>query len=220
MPVCPDGHVSTALDYCDVCGAALATAPAPDPVPLRLCPNCATPSGGRFCESCGHDSALPAPRGPAVGAAQATVITEAPVPAGAPVWFATVGADREYYARVLAREGPDAEQVGFPGFFPRRRIQLAGPEILIGKRSVSQGVEPGIDLSLAPADAGVSRVHAMIRLDGTELTVTDLGSTNGTCLNGDDRPLRPQAPAVLRDGDRIHVGAWTTIVVSLGPAES
>lgn len=220
MPLCPDGHVSAALDYCDVCGAALGPAGSA-PAPPHPCPNCGIPAGGRFCESCGHDSALPAPvTAPPVVAARATVVTVAPVPAAAPVWFATVGADRDYYTRVLARKGPDAEQVEFPGFYPQRRIRLAGPEILIGKRSVSQGVEPGIDLGLAPADAGISRVHAMLRLRGPELTVTDLGSTNGTCLNGDDRPLRPQAPAILRDGDRIHVGAWTTIVVALGPAES
>lgn len=71
---CPDGHASTADDYCDVCGAPIAAAatpegPAgPDSAPAAeaappaaaeelVCPNCSVPnpSEALFCEACGYD---------------------------------------------------------------------------------------------------------------------------------------------------------------------
>ncbi|ABC81588.1 FHA domain-containing protein [Anaeromyxobacter dehalogenans] len=54
-------------------------------------------------------------------------------------------------------------------------------------------------------DRGASRLHARIarRQDGA-WTITDLGSTNGTFVNG----VRVRS-AVLRDGDEIRVGAVT-----------
>ncbi|WP_245745764.1 FHA domain-containing protein [Nocardia altamirensis] len=126
-------------------------------------------------------------------------------------------ADRAFFDRVIARKGPDADQVGFPDFYPERRIVLSRSEILIGKRSVSQGVRPDIDLGIAPADVGVSRAHAMLHLDENGLTVTDLGSTNGTSVNGSDELIPATVAVPLRSGDRIHLGGWTTIVLSTEP---
>ncbi|WP_054813678.1 FHA domain-containing protein [Nocardia arizonensis] len=217
MLVCPDGHRSLSTDYCDVCGSPLRQAAASPVTPQSPCPACGQPSGGRFCEACGHDSALGAvqPR----SAAHATLVTSVPAATQARhvIWIAAIAADRGYYDRVLAREGPDADGVEFPSFVPERRIVLRGNEILIGKRSVSQGVHPDIDLGLAPADAGVSRSHAMLRLTATELTITDLGSTNGTSLNGGDDLIPAHTAVRLRSGDRIHLGAWTTITLSTEP---
>ncbi|WP_245718204.1 FHA domain-containing protein [Nocardia miyunensis] len=138
--------------------------------------------------------------------------------AGRSVWVATVVADRDLYERMLARKGPDAERVEFPGYYPERRITLRGNDFLIGKRSVSQGVLPDIDLGIAPADIGVSRSHARIHIDRDVLTVTDLGSTNGTSLNGVDDLIPPGTPVPLHSGDRIHVGGWTTITVTFESA--
>lgn len=200
MPTCVDGHESVATDYCDVCGASMEVAAA-EPVPvaeLRVCAACGAPFTGRFCESCGHDSALPAPEA-AAPQAEETV-----------TWTAVVAADRDFYERVLAREGPDI--VDFPSFFPERRIELHGT-LLIGRRNVGQGVEPEIDLSIDPADRGVSTQHAVIRVKDSGVTVTDLGSTNGTSLNGEEDLLPKGMEAPLADGDRIHVGAWTTITI-------
>ena len=50
-------------------------------------------------------------------------------------------------------------------------------------------------------DKGVSRRHAQIRTKDGRSTLTDLGSTNGTKLNGQQVQSRP-----LSDGDRITVG--------------
>jgi pSer/pThr/pTyr-binding forkhead associated (FHA) protein len=51
-------------------------------------------------------------------------------------------------------------------------------------------------------DSGASRRHAQIRTADGVSTVTDLGSTNGTKVNGRDVQSAP-----LSDGDRITVGA-------------
>ena len=196
MPTCTEGHTSTAEDYCDVCGAPIASATA-----VKACPACEAPVTGRFCEVCGHDSALPQPVAHAQPAA-------APAPAG---WTAVVAADREFHQRVLARQGPDT--VDFPQFFPERRISLDKDTTLIGRHNHEQGVEPEIDLGIRPVDRGVSTQHAVLRLRDSGLTITDLGSTNGTSLNGSEEFLAKGQETPLADGDRIHVGAWTTITV-------
>jgi predicted component of type VI protein secretion system len=53
----------------------------------------------------------------------------------------------------------------------------------------------------------------LTRLEDGAYEVADLDSTNGTTLNGGDVTLQPGRPHRLADGDRIHVGAWTTITV-------
>jgi hypothetical protein len=199
MPTCVEGHTSTAADYCDVCGSAIASGPVAPAA--QACSACGAAISGRFCESCGHDSALPPP-------------AEAPAPAPSAAWTAVVAADREFYDRVLARGGPDT--VPFPAFFPERRIILQDNVTLIGRRNAEQGVEPQIDLGLQPGDRGVSTQHAVLRLRDGALTVTDIGSTNGTSLNGSETLLPEGQETTLSDGDRIHVGAWTTITVVQG----
>jgi DNA-binding response OmpR family regulator len=51
-------------------------------------------------------------------------------------------------------------------------------------------------------DKRLSREHAVIRREGRRVFVEDLGSTNGTYLNGE----RLQHSVQLRDGDQIRVG--------------
>jgi hypothetical protein len=208
MPTCVEGHTSKADDYCDVCGAPIGSPAAqPDsapPVETKACPACGMPVSGRFCEACGHDSALPEPSAAPSPATGATSVG----------WTAVVNADREFYERVLAQGGPDT--VEFPQFFPERRIVLAGSTTLIGRGNAKQGVEPEIDLGIHPADRGVSTQHAVLRIRGSGLTVTDLGSTNGTSLNGSNDRLTEGEETPLADGDRIHVGAWTTITIVHG----
>jgi hypothetical protein len=205
MPTCIEGHASKADDYCDVCGAPIgspAAQPASTPTPeAKACPACGMPVSGRFCEACGHDSALPEPAAPPPPASETASVG----------WTAVVNADREFYERVLARGGPDT--VEFPRFFPERRIVLQGSTTLIGRHNREQGVEPEIDLGIHPVDRGVSTQHAVLRIRDSGLTITDLGSTNGTSLNGSDDLLPKGEEVPLADGDRIHIGAWTTITI-------
>ena len=137
------------------------------------------------------------------------------VPSVPLTWTAVVTADRDYYDSVSAVNDRDNGSISFPGDVPERRIPLSGPEIRIGRRSVSKGIEPEIDLIGPPRDPGVPRLHAKLipAPDGT-WTVVDLGTENGITVNGRDVPSGNSVP--LHPGDRIHLGAWTKITITRG----
>lgn len=74
-----------------------------------------------------------------------------------------------------------------------------------GDHPLNQG--PNLIGRTADADiridrTAVSRAHARIVVDGTTATIEDLGSKNGTYLNG----ARLEQPAVLTNGDDIWIG--------------
>jgi pSer/pThr/pTyr-binding forkhead associated (FHA) protein len=130
-------------------------------------------------------------------------------------WTAVVGADRSYYDRVQAMTGPEGAAVPFPSYCAERRFQLVGNQMRIGRRSVSRGLSPEIDLTGPPADPGISRLHAvLIATPDGNWAVLDPGSANGTLVNGSEIGIGDQVP--LHDGDRINLGAWTAITVHRG----
>jgi len=130
-------------------------------------------------------------------------------------WTAVVSADRQYHESVQAGSGPDAAAVPFPGYYPERRFRLTGSQMRIGRRSVSRGIDPEIDLSGPPGDPGISRLHAvLIATPDGNWAVLDPGSANGTLVNGNEIPTGLQVP--LQDGDRINLGGWTAIMVHRG----
>jgi len=132
-------------------------------------------------------------------------------------WRVVVTADREYHARMEAAAEEDAERLAFPAYCPERRFDLDGEEVLIGRRSRSRGIEPAIDLTGPPEDAGVSHAHALlVRTPEGTWTVVDLGSANGTYVNDAADPIAANQPVPVSDGDRIHVGAWTTLTLRAG----
>jgi predicted component of type VI protein secretion system len=58
-------------------------------------------------------------------------------------------------------------------------------------------------------DQEISRTHARVMMDATGfLSIEDLGSTNGTFVNG----LRVTAPQTLSEGDTIEMGSTTLVV--------
>lgn len=78
-------------------------------------------------------------------------------------------------------------------------------EFTIGRSAEGQPIMPDIDLSPHQAyEMGVSRLHASIRLDGHQVMATDLGSVNGTRLNGQKIP--PHKPCTLNHGDILTLG--------------
>ena len=165
-----------------------ATPPAPP------CPVCATPRAGddRFCEVCGHDFLSPEPEPGAEGG-----------------WEAIVAADRHQYER-CAPAG-----IEFPQNLFEQRYVLDQEEMRIGRSSGrTDGQAPEIDLSGHLEDPGISRRHAVLRrlADGS-YAVSDLGSTNGTTVNEDPRPIDADAAIPLADGDRVRLGAWTSITM-------
>ena len=152
------------------------------------------------------------PDGSAAGVpTKPTTIPPAILPATA-TWTAIVATDRVYYDSVQADADQDAASISFPGFVPERRFSLSGTEVRIGRRSLTQHLEPEIDLTGPPTDPGVSRLHAVLTAgqDGT-WSVTDPGTVNGITLNGKD--VAPGQPTPLRHGDRLHLGMWTLITI-------
>lgn len=130
-------------------------------------------------------------------------------------WTITAAADREYFSRIQGFAGPDAGGIQFPVVYPPRRFELTGEQIFIGRRSRSRGIEPDIDLSGAPLDPGVSHSHAaIVATDDGGWAVVDVGSSNGTYLNGSTEPIAQGTPHKLADGDHIQLGAWTRLTVS------
>ncbi len=57
------------------------------------------------------------------------------------------------------------------------------------------------------AEQGASRRHGLFTREGNRLYLSDLGSTNGTFLNG--QRIRPDEYLVVRDGDEIRLGHLT-----------
>ncbi len=134
---------------------------------------------------------------------------------GRGTWVAVVAADRAYFDDMMARSGPDAAGLYFPPYTPERRVPMTGRgQLRIGRRSHQRGTVPEIDLSIAPEDPGASHQHALLQEqpDGGWVVI-DQDSTNGTTLNGAPDPLDAHQPVPLKDGDRIHIGAWTTVTV-------
>jgi hypothetical protein len=78
-----------------------------------------------------------------------------------------------------------------------------GRRVAVEDEAVTIGRLP--ECAVALADPNVSRRHAQVRRDGTNVVVVDLGSTNGTKVNG--VPVREHK---LLAGDRITVG--TTVL--------
>ncbi|MGW4892332.1 FHA domain-containing protein [Kitasatospora sp. NPDC004240] len=139
----------------------------------------------------------------------------APAEQARTTWIAVVSADRDYFTDMMARSGPEAAGLFFPPYCPERRIPLTGRgQLRIGRRSQHRGTVPEIDLSVPPEDPGASHQHAMLaeQADGSWVLV-DQDSTNGTTMNGGAEPVAPHTAIPLGDGDRIHVGAWTTITM-------
>lgn len=78
------------------------------------------------------------------------------------------------------------------GFFEGLEVPIDGSRLVIGR---------GLGADFVIAESTMSRRHAAVGRDGDGLYVEDLGSTNGTLVNG-----RPQQRAALRDGDEVRLG--------------
>jgi len=78
-------------------------------------------------------------------------------------------------------------------------------EFTIGRVSEGQPIMPDIDLSTSQAfAAGVSRLHAVIKREGVRIIIMDLGSANGTYVNG--KRISPNVEQTMRHGDIVALG--------------
>jgi len=87
------------------------------------------------------------------------------------------------------------------------------PVPLDGSQEVVLGRSRDCDLPLPTAQA--SRRHAQVRCEGERFVVEDLGSTNGTAVNG----VALTAPRPLSHGDRIEIGDVTVTYCEVDAAK-
>ena len=80
----------------------------------------------------------------------------------------------------------------------------ASPEVVVGRSN---------ELDMVLAEDMVSRRHARILCEATDIVIEDLGSTNGTFVNGEKIQR-----AKLKEGDRVLIGTSILKVVRLDPA--
>jgi hypothetical protein len=97
--------------------------------------------------------------------------------------------------------GPGAPMPGGPA----RNVRLVSGDgrsypLSIGSTVIGRGDQANLRLP----DVGISRRHARLDFDGAQVVLTDLGSTNGTMVNGQ----RVSAVA-LNPGDMIQLGTTT-----------
>lgn len=78
-------------------------------------------------------------------------------------------------------------------------------EFTMGRISEGQPIMPDIDLSPYQAyAAGVSRLHGVIKRDGARIIYMDLGSANGSYING--KRLSSNIEQILNHGDIVALG--------------
>lgn len=116
----------------------------------------------------------------------------AAVPAGAPV-----AADTVVFAGGAAQASPVPNQAAVRASLidttNNRTYSLASARLLMGRESKND---------IVVHDINASRTHAELRFEPQGVwTITDLGSTNGTLVNGAEIATHP-----LREGDRITIG--------------
>lgn len=128
-------------------------------------------------------------------------------------WVAVVHADVDYYEAATALGELEAPRVPFPRDWPPRTFVLGGDRAWIGRRGRTRGHRPEIDLGGWPFDPGVSRLHAVLLPVTDGWALLDPGSAGGTALNYPAARVPVDELTPLVDGDRIHVGAWTTITL-------
>ena len=87
-------------------------------------------------------------------------------------------------------------------------------EFTMGRISDNQPIMPDIDFTAFKAyENGVSRLHAVVRRNSGNVIVMDLGSSNGTYVNG--TRLMPNMEQPLRHGDVISLGKLKMQIVLL-----
>ncbi len=159
---------------------------------MILCKNCLhkNPPGAIFCAECGAQLT-------AGETATQSIHTDKVAPAtskGTPITIPKPITDNAWASLHLM----DSGQI----------LSLADRnEYTLGRLSEGQPVVPDLDLSPHQAyAAGVSRIHALIKRDGKRVAIMDLGSSNGTYVNG--KRLTPNSERLLNHGDVVALGKF------------
>lgn len=175
---------------------------------MIVCPNCMHKEmvGAIFCNECGAQL---------IFSEGVTTTTIKPGTAGYNRVSAAAYAEGE--TSFPPQSASDVTSVSLNILAAGRMIPLnMVDEITLGRVSEGQPVVPDIDLTPYKAyEAGVSRMHASIRLMENSLTVTDLGSANGTRVNG--QQITSHIPYPVKHGDILTLGKFKIQVLQRSP---
>jgi hypothetical protein len=223
---CPKcGDASTDPEYCSECGAPIAAAPItspppapapPPPADASICADCAQPRPGplaRYCDNCRYDFVAgqsfsatppPAPPPPDVAPEPAATPPADPPPASAPPVPVSLRWDLIAAVDPSLRKPEDPE----PTDLRERIFPLDLGDCLIGRRSDKEDIHPEIPIG----DPGISRRHArLIRQPDGGIALLDLGSMNGTRLNG--KGVEPNILTPIGATDQVTLGCWTRLTL-------
>jgi hypothetical protein len=163
-----------------------------------LCPMCRQEElvGSLYCSECGaelfHLDVSP-PKTVLYGSENRPGSGTAPQPASESIPFFQARATAQVFLRIL--------ETG-------QTIPLEdGEEFTLGRISGSQPILPDIDLTPYKAyESGVSRLHATIKIARDQVTITDLGSANGTRINS--KKIAAHQPYSLNNEDILSLGKF------------
>lgn len=162
---------------------------------MIICSNCQhkNPPGSIFCAECG------------VQLANSDLTTQA-INTGKVL--ESVGADAHMAAKTVQPPPPMTDS-GWGSLHLLESGQILPlterDEYTIGRISEGQPVMPDMDLSPYQAYAnGVSRLHALLKRDGKRVVIMDLGSANGTYVNG--KRITANSERLINHGDVVALG--------------
>jgi pSer/pThr/pTyr-binding forkhead associated (FHA) protein len=218
---CPKGHLSTDNDFCSECGIAMSNSinsnaslvefnsMTMDNTSFIECPECGTPrvnENARYCENCRYDFVEHRSYRPVTPKVEIVAISGAD---------SIDGIKKEVGSPSIARDinivsSVDMSRVTseIPQNLSDKIYRLQSSITQIGRKYDKDTTSSVIALS----DPGVSKKHAQIHcgIDGM-LAIIDLGSTNGTKLNGNDLKANVLSPLAI--GDIISLGCWTNLTI-------
>lgn len=159
---------------------------------MKICPNCqyGNREGILFCEDCGQ------PLSDVASVATRQLDRQKDALGGRPMAGNTWG---------TARFVPNSSLIIHVRDAAEPLTIKPTEETSMGRADSSSKSIPTVDLTAFGAqEKGVSRMHAAIKRTDESLLLADLGSVNGTYLNG--QRLMADHPHILRDGDEVRLG--------------
>jgi hypothetical protein len=164
---------------------------------MILCPNCNHQeiTGALFCGECGARLATSeTPTTQSIERNQNGLLTFQTRPTSPPSPVSAVNQSEALVSLHLIESG--------------MILHLSGhAEYTIGRTSDGQPILPDVDLSPYEAYAqGVSRLHSSLKINNQRIYITDLGSSNGTRVNG--QKIMPNVDYPLNHGDVVALGKF------------